>query len=89
LAIKFSSTRPIACDGKASSGKSPNRRAMPWCAFGFYPWIDASQTSCGIVARDSRGEVGSDDPSDKPAVQSVDCGRLIRAAAWMSGQAQP
>jgi len=56
-------------------------------AFGFYPWIDASKTYYGIVARDDRSGLRSDDPEQKPAVQSVDCGRLIRAA-WMHGQPQ-
>lgn len=57
-------------------------------AFGFYPWIDASKTFYGILARDDRSGLRADDPEQKPAVQSVDCGRLIRAA-WLSGQAQP
>ena len=57
-------------------------------AFGFYPWIDASKTFYGIVAREDRSGLRSDDSDQKPAVQSVDCGRLIRAA-WLSGQAQP
>lgn len=46
-------------------------------AFGFYPWIDRSKTYYGVVARlDLLG-----------AVDSVDCGRLIRKA-WVSGTAQ-
>lgn len=57
-------------------------------AFGFYPWIDASKTFYGIVAREDRSGLRSDDPDQKPAVQSVDCGRLIRVA-WISGQVQP
>lgn len=57
-------------------------------AFGFYPWIDASKTFYGILAREDRSGVRSDEPDEKPGVQSVDCGRLIRAA-WISGQAQP
>ncbi|WP_052162142.1 hypothetical protein [Aquabacterium sp. NJ1] len=57
-------------------------------AFGFYPWIDASKTFYGIVAREDRSGLRSDDPDQKPAVQSVDCGRLIRAA-WLTGQVQP
>lgn len=55
-------------------------------AFGFYPWIDASKTFYGILAREDRTRTG--DTDDKPAVQSVDCGRLIRKA-WMTGEAQP
>lgn len=47
-------------------------------AFGFYPWIDASKTYYGIVAR--RGESGS-------AFESATCGRLIRKA-WMTGAVQ-
>lgn len=57
-------------------------------AFGFYPWIDASKTFYGVLAREDRSGLRSDDPDQKPAVQSVDCGRLIRAA-WLNGQAQP
>ena len=46
-------------------------------AFGFYPWIDASKTYYGVVARsDSAG-----------ALDSVDCGRLVRKA-WVTGVAQ-
>lgn len=57
-------------------------------AFGFYPWIDASKTFYGVLAREDRSGIRSDEPDQKPAVQSVDCGRLIRAA-WLNGQAQP
>lgn len=57
-------------------------------AFGFYPWIDADKQYYGIVAREEHQVGGSGDPSDKPAVQSVQCGRLIRAA-WLDGQARP
>jgi hypothetical protein len=57
-------------------------------AFGFYPWIDAGKTVYGILAREDRSRMRSADPDEKPAVESVDCGRLIRKA-WMSGQAQP
>ncbi len=46
-------------------------------AFGFYPWIDASKTYYGIVARVN--------PSG--AITSVQCGRLIRRA-WVTGTAQ-
>ncbi|WP_457350399.1 hypothetical protein [Roseateles sp. P5_D6] len=54
-------------------------------AFGFYPWISADQRFYGIVAREQRRGALGDDPSDKPAVASVNCGREIRAA-WMDGQ---
>jgi len=57
-------------------------------AFGFYPWIDASKTFYGIVAREDRRGLRSDEPGQKPAVQSVDCGRLIRKA-WLTGEPQP
>jgi hypothetical protein len=53
-------------------------------AFGFYPWIDASKTYYGILAREDRHRTAE----DKPAVLSVDCGRLIRKA-WLTGEAQP
>jgi hypothetical protein len=45
--------------------------------FGFYPWIDASRTWYGILARVTN--VG--------AFDSIDCGRVIRKA-WATGQAQ-
>ena len=45
--------------------------------FGFYPWIDASKTWYGVVAR--LEEAG--------ALDSVDCGRIIRKA-WLTGQVQ-
>ncbi|HVO21216.1 MAG TPA: hypothetical protein VMU15_18280 [Anaeromyxobacter sp.] len=52
-------------------------------AFGFYPFLDASRTYYGILARhDTR--VGAMPP---PYYASVACGRLIRAA-WLSGAAQ-
>ncbi|MBK1687750.1 hypothetical protein [Rubrivivax gelatinosus] len=46
-------------------------------AFGFYPWIDATKTSYGIVAR----------VSANGALGSVNCGRLIRSA-WATGVAK-
>ncbi len=46
-------------------------------AFGFYPWIDASKTWYGILARAAQAG----------ALDSVDCGRIIRKA-WVTGQAQ-
>jgi hypothetical protein len=48
-------------------------------AFGFYPWIDASKTYYGILARYDTGFAAY--------VESVDCGRLIRKA-WLTGVAQ-
>lgn len=47
-------------------------------AFGFYPWIDASRSWYGILAR--RGGFGA-------GVPSAECGRLIRKA-WITGVAQ-
>ena len=47
-------------------------------AFGFYPWVDASKTWYGVLARRDSAGGGAD---------SVDCGRLIRKA-WVSGVAQ-
>jgi len=44
-------------------------------AFGFYPWIDASKTWYGVLAR--RGDAGS-------GIDSVLCGREIRKA-WVTG----
>ena len=46
-------------------------------AFGFYPWIDATKTHYGIVARVVEGG----------GPGSMACGRLIRAA-WASGVAR-
>ncbi len=46
-------------------------------AFGFYPWIDATRTWYGIVARAAQAG----------ALDSVDCGRVVRKA-WITGQAQ-
>jgi len=46
-------------------------------AFGFYPWIDRTKTSYGVVARNEMGG----------ALTSVFCGRLIRKA-WVTGTPQ-
>ena len=46
-------------------------------AFGFYPWIDASKTYYGVLARSAGGS----------ALDSVYCGRLIRKA-WVTAAAQ-
>jgi hypothetical protein len=59
---------PIVGDGAFSS---PG-------AFGFYPWIDATRTTYGVLAR----EVGAGG-----GVDSVSCGRLIRKA-WATGNVQ-
>ncbi len=58
---------PVVGDGAFSSGG----------AFGFYPWIDATKTHYGIVAR-----VAADG-----GFPSVQCGRLIRKA-WATGLPQ-
>ncbi len=55
-------------------------------AFGFYPWISADKQYYGIVGRESHHM--SLEEEDRPYVESVDCGRDIRAA-WMSGQSKP
>ncbi|HVY23490.1 MAG TPA: hypothetical protein VG962_09080 [Steroidobacteraceae bacterium] len=52
-------------------------------AFGFYPWIDASKTYYGILARYNIISV----TGDTVGVDSVQCGRLIRKA-WMTGVMQ-
>lgn len=46
-------------------------------AFGFYPWIDATKTYYGVVAR----------VATNGALGSVNCGRLIRSA-WATGVAK-
>lgn len=58
---------PVVGDGAVSS---PG-------AFGFYPWIDASRTTYGVLAR----------LAPNGAHDSIRCGRIIRAA-WLSGIAQ-
>ncbi len=42
--------------------------------YGFYPWIDASKRYYGVLAR----------KANRGALDSVDCGRLIRKA-WLNG----
>jgi hypothetical protein len=61
-------TDPIIGDGAFSSAGT----------FGFYPWIDASKTFYGVLAR--KGAIGS-------GSESISCGRLIRKA-WVTGVAQ-
>lgn len=56
-------------------------------AFGFYPWIDSGKQYYGIVARETRKGILMGDEDDKPAMQSVACGRQIRRA-WLSGRAE-
>ena len=54
--------------------------------FGFYPWIDATKTYYGVVAREDLGP-GNGTVQDAPYYKSVLCGRAIRAA-FMTGVAQ-
>lgn len=61
---------PVVGDGSFSS---PG-------AFGFYPWIDAGQTTYGVLARHANVSITGDDPV---AVQSVLCDRTIRQA-WFT-----
>lgn len=48
-------------------------------AFGFYPWVDASKTWWGVLARMANVS------GEQEGVASMLCGRRIRAA-WISGQ---
>ena len=48
-------------------------------AFGFYPWIDATKTLYGIIARVAVAGSGA---------ESVACGRALRQT-WMTAKAQP
>jgi hypothetical protein len=64
---------PVVGDGSFSS---PG-------AFGFYPWIDASKTYYGILARYSLPTSAGDTVS----LDSVTCGRKIRKA-WLTAVAQ-
>jgi hypothetical protein len=57
-------------------------------AFGFYPWISADKQTYGILAREEHRGVFSNDEAERPSIESVQCGRLIRAA-WMDGTAKP
>jgi hypothetical protein len=59
---------PVTGDGSFSSAG----------AFGFYPWVDATKTLYGIVAR--KAAAGSN-----AGWQSLECGRLIRMA-WKTGE---
>jgi hypothetical protein len=53
--------------------------------FGFYPWIDASKTYYGIVAREDLTPGGTIQTA--PYYQSALCGRAIRKAL-LTGVAQ-
>lgn len=57
--------------------------------FGFYPWIDASKTYYGVVARYKTSAPTGDDIGNEigEGWNSYLCGRLIRKA-YFSGQAQ-
>ncbi|MES2070812.1 MAG: hypothetical protein V4488_10720 [Pseudomonadota bacterium] len=55
--------------------------------FGFYPWIDASRSYYGIIARTSLLGTLLSGEGQRPALESAECGRLIRKA-WMSGAPQ-
>lgn len=48
-------------------------------AFGFYPWIDATKTTYGVIAREENVA--------KAGYDSTLCGRLLRKA-WVTGVAQ-
>ena len=50
--------------------------------FGFYPWVDASKSWYGVIARNDVVNVYSTDPKKQPYVTSVACGRKMRAA-WL------
>ncbi|MEO7129225.1 MAG: hypothetical protein ABI040_10250 [Rhodoferax sp.] len=54
-------------------------------AFGFYPWIDASKTWYGIVARVDTNNAGVNQPGN--GFISQQCGQLIRDA-WIDGVAR-
>lgn len=48
-------------------------------SFGFYPWIDATRTTYGMLARQTKAFTGADE-----GYASVKCGRLLRLA-WVTG----
>ena len=68
---------PLVGDGAFSSAG----------AFGFYPWIDASKTWYGIVARKQMTPGQDTDQSLGEGYRSTQCGRLIRKA-WVTAIAQ-
>ena len=49
-------------------------------AFGFYPWISRDRQTYGLLAREDHQGVLLAPTQYKPALESVYCGRLIRAA---------
>jgi CubicO group peptidase (beta-lactamase class C family) len=68
---------PVVGDGAFSSAG----------AFGFYPWIDASKTWYGIVARKQGILDPAPDRSLGEGYRSAQCGRLIRKA-WVTATEQ-
>lgn len=57
-------------------------------ADGFYPWIDASKSYYGILARYVPISIVNSSPAkQRPGVLSVYCGRAIRKA-WLTGKTQ-
>jgi len=50
--------------------------------FGFYPWIDASRSFYGVLARQTKAFTGVDE-----GYASVKCGRLLRMA-WLTATPQ-
>jgi CubicO group peptidase (beta-lactamase class C family) len=48
-------------------------------SFGFYPWVDATRTTYGMLARQTKTFTGVDE-----GYASVKCGRLLRLA-WITG----
>jgi hypothetical protein len=57
-------------------------------AFGFYPWVDAGKRWWGVLARYSTNGSGDPNPALRPYMQSVQCGRLLRAA-WLDATPRP
>ena len=66
---------PVSGDGSFSSAG----------AFGFYPWLDASRTWWGVVARYQNSGTGNPEADQRPARQSAVCGLRIRHA-WITGR---
>jgi hypothetical protein len=48
--------------------------------FGFYPWIDAAQTSYGLIARASLQGMRAANVDQRPYAQSMYCARAMRKA---------
>ena len=86
-------TCPTALSTPFPTSESPNYSIGHWVedttvgdgafssagAFGFYPWIDATKTLYGIIARVAVAGSGA---------ESVACGRALRQT-WMTAKAQP